>query len=519
LVSVIFVKGGAVKGAKMFLRILLFSLLIALTSKADSQLSSWLTTWSGNYARVYLTDADVAANTTSTTWSRNTMNQALPTYAGVSEVSHSASYVYIRTTGLAPYVMGPWYNGTGRVTLFPNVPVNLATIYRIPRVPVQPTNKVATLAGINGFFVDGVAMFDIRDLFSVSDPSGTETSTGLRIWSRDATVVEGVTFDSAFAHSQGAGMYHYHSNPRGTRYLLGDNIIYNATTKTYSENTANTNTRHSPIIGWVRDGYPMYGPYGYSSAMNPNSGVRRMVSGYVLRNGQNGTENLSFTGRVRIPAWAVRSQSGLYATLDSTQYGPAVSGTRALGRYIEDNDFLGDLIKPGTSSTHVQGVDFDLDEHNGRLCVTPEFPGGTYAYFVSINADGTPKFPYYLGRLYYSRPLGGVVTSITESVTPFFSGGPKKELQVATPALTPANGNVTLTWSAIDGGTYDVQASTNLSAWTTLHTSTPQAQLLTPTPASTRTFTEAAGAVGTLTRFYRVQQLNLAPYDATGFAP
>jgi hypothetical protein len=30
-------------------------------------------------------------------------------------------------------------------------------------------------------------------------------------------------------------------------------------------------------------------------------------------------------------------------------------------------------------------VDFDLDEYNGRWCVTPEFPNGTYAYFVAIS--------------------------------------------------------------------------------------------------------------------------------------
>ncbi|MBX7207806.1 MAG: YHYH protein [Verrucomicrobiaceae bacterium] len=504
----------------MIARIVCLLSLIVSVAKADPQLSSWLTQWTGNYARVYLTDADVSSNTTYTTWSRNTMTQSLPTYAGASEVSYSADYVYIRTTGLAPYVMGPWYNGTGHVTLFPNVPTNLATIYRIPRTPVQPTNKVATLAGFNGLFVDGVAMFDMRDVFSVADPTGTESSTtGLKIWNRDATVIEGVTFDPAFAHSQGAGMYHYHSNPRGVRYLLGDNMLYNATTKAYSENTANTNLKHSPIIGWVRDGYPMYGPYGYSSAMNPNSAIRRMVSGYVLRNGQNGTENLSSTGRVRIPNWAVRSQGGLYATLDSTQYGPAVSGTRALGRYIEDNDYLGDLVNPSTGSSYVQGADFDLDEFNGRFCVTPEFPGGTYAYFVSINADGTPKFPYYLGRMYYSRPLGGVVTSITEAVTVLFSGGPKKTLATDAPSINSANGNVSLTWSAIDGGTYTVETSSNLSTWSTLGTSAPATQTLAPTPSATRTITDPGAAFGGALKFYRVQRTAIATFDSSGFGP
>ena len=27
----------------------------------------------------------------------------------------------------------------------------------------------------------------------------------------------------------------------------------------------------------------------------------------------------------------------------------------------------------------------DLDIHNGRFCVTPDYPNGTYAYFTTIN--------------------------------------------------------------------------------------------------------------------------------------
>ena len=33
---------------------------------------------------------------------------------------------------------------------------------------------------------------------------------------------------------------------------------------------------------------------------------------------------------------------------------------------------------------YVEGVG-DLDYHNGRFCVTPEYPNGTYAYFLSVD--------------------------------------------------------------------------------------------------------------------------------------
>src|SRR5262249_8044274 len=155
---------------------------------------------------------------------------------------------------------------------------------------------------------------------------------------------------------------------------------------TYSENKSPTALKHSPILGWVRDGYPIYGPYGYSNPTNPASGIRRMTTGFVLRDGHNGADNLAATGRTTIPAWAVR----VYHTA-APQSGPAVSPRYPLGRYMEDHAYLGDLGKK-------QGVDFDLDECNGRFCVTPEFPNGTYAYFVCVEADGTPVFPYNIGR-------------------------------------------------------------------------------------------------------------------------
>ena len=84
---------------------------------------------------------------------------------------------------------------------------------------------------------------------------------------------------------------------------------------------------------------------------------------------------------------------------------PAVSSSYPLGRYMEDNDYLGD--HQFLPAKYQQGTDFDLDEYNGRWCVTPEFPNGTYAYFVAISANGTPVFPYNIGRGYYGSPTGG----------------------------------------------------------------------------------------------------------------
>ena len=48
----------------------------------------------------------------------------------------------------------------------------------------------------------------------------------------------------------------------------------------------------------------------------------------------------------------------------------------------------------------------DLDIHNGRYCRTPEYPNGTYAYFVGITSISLqPKFPYFIGNTYRSNPV------------------------------------------------------------------------------------------------------------------
>ncbi len=463
------------------------SFVAATTHAQDPRTNSWLTTYSGKYARIYTTDANRTNGVSVTTWSNGTQTQSTPAYAGVQEVYSSASWVYVRSTGLGSHTMGPWYLNAAHTTPFPNDPVNQKAFYRIPRNPTVPVTKTITGLGTIGYFVDGIAMFDSRDGF-VWTGAAEAGGAAVGYWQREAYVNEGVTFDPGYAHQEGTGNHHYHANPIALRYLLGDHVDYNATTKTYSEST-NAVTQHSPILGWVRDGFPIYGPHGYSSASNSASGIRRMVSGYVLRNGQSGSQNLTIVGRTNIPLWAVRAYN-----VTANQSGPTVSTTYPLGRYMEDNDYLGDLGQ-------TQGVGFDLDEYNGRWCVTPEFPGGTYAYFVSISSNGTPTFPYNIGRSYYGNPTGSAQTTLAEAVVTNFVVGPKSSPSLNKPSV--ANGNVTLTWSAIEGGTYRVESSTNLTTWTTN---------ITGIAAVLNTGSNTIASADSK-KFYRVAMTALATYD------
>ena len=122
---------------------------------------------------------------------------------------------------------------------------------------------------------------------------------------------------------------------------------------------------HSPIIGWAYDGNPIYGPYGFNT---PEGGsIRSMVSGYKRDN-----DILNSVNRPNL----------------------------ASGGFIEDFVFTGEG---------------DLDVHNGRYCITPDYPNGVYAYFATIDSgaaqsSGTffnfkePQFPYVIGHVYKSQP-------------------------------------------------------------------------------------------------------------------
>lgn len=120
--------------------------------------------------------------------------------------------------------------------------------------------------------------------------------------------------------------------------------------------------RHSPLIGFALDGYPVYGPW---------TGGKRIRSSYQLRQIQS---------RDR---WPDGTQ------LAPGQAGPPVSAEHPLGTFAEDYEYVA-----GSG---------DLDEFNGRVAVTPEFPDGTYAYFLSTNRQGQPAFPYLLAHEFYGE--------------------------------------------------------------------------------------------------------------------
>ncbi len=131
--------------------------------------------------------------------------------------------------------------------------------------------------------------------------------------------------DEHNAHVQPSGAYHYHALPVGLVERLGGD------------------TNRMLLVGWAADGFPLYTAQGYSDSRDAKSPLKKVRSSYKLRPGERPAEADGPVGKYD-------------------------------GRFTQDFEF-------------VKGSG-DLDECNGRFGVTPEFPNGSYHYYI------TEEFPF-----------------------------------------------------------------------------------------------------------------------------
>ena len=307
-------------------------ILFAAHLNAQVMLSAWLRNTTGKTASYWASSGGPTPTFTFTT-----------TTADVLAVAYNSSYVYVRSNGMTDS-MGQYLN--------PGNCVAQAYTHKFPQAQTVPTTKtISPKVGQIGLLINGVPIYGLSNANSWNGSSNVPMGTG--VWNVEVGKSEGFVLDATLgAHPQMQGAYHSHDKP-------------------YRLYAATPTSQHSPIIGFAFDGYPVYGPYGYSLPLDATSAVTRMKSGYSLRN---------ITTRTTLPYGVAASQTG-----------PAVSTTYPLGTYCEDYEWL--ASNGG-----------DLDKYNGRFCVTPEYPAGTYAYFVTIDAAGAAQFPYYIGIEYYGAP-------------------------------------------------------------------------------------------------------------------
>jgi hypothetical protein len=128
---------------------------------------------------------------------------------------------------------------------------------------------------------------------------------------------------------------HAHVQPTGTYHYHGLPTLL-------LKRLGASDSRHSPQIGWAADGFPIYARVGFSDPKNPASPVKVLKSSWRLKAGDR----------------------------------PDGPGGKHDGAFVQDHEYVA-----GSG---------DLDECNGRFGVTPEFPKGTYAYFLT---DQWPVIP------------------------------------------------------------------------------------------------------------------------------
>ena len=227
----------------------------------------------------------------------------------VQTVRTDQQYVYIESAGLSLTSLGPLDGNDREPTSGPR-----KFVFRFPVAPTAANGKCAPV-GVAGAFLNGVPIYSPISVVSFRDQN---------LWHLDA--VAALSKNARAASPVVASLF-------------------------------SNSGRHSPIIGFALDGYPIYGPYG----RDPDGHVQRLRSSYRLR---------SITRRTVLP--------------DGTELTPA------RGPPVDSEYPLG-TFRRITSMFPRAG---DLDEHNSRCSLTPEYPEGTYAYFLSA-------YPYLVGPTYF----------------------------------------------------------------------------------------------------------------------
>ena len=99
------------------------------------------------------------------------------------------------------------------------------------------------------------------------------------------------------------------------------------------------------------------------------------------------------------------------ATNKRLEFAPRVNSPRLLYTISYANIGYGfRCVQDGyPMGTFVQDYIFEeglgtLDRHNGRFAVTPEYPNGTYAYFMATDSSDNPVYPYTIGPEFYGVP-------------------------------------------------------------------------------------------------------------------
>lgn len=304
-------------------------------------------------------------------WIDNSGNNTWSTYDFVSSTkgNYSGTNVFwgienssitVRSTGLPTHSHGMLANVANVATPFVSNVKNYNRTWPLNAgANVAASVKSLIYSEVVGFAINGVPIASANAGDYV--PVGYEEITGYNYNYMFSNANVSYSRDTAGGLVAEDNAYYYQAYTFATAWTTGTGGVSvggqpDINSSVYLNGNLTHSNGHSKILGFANDGYPIYGPYGYSQATNSSSAVQRIVSGYALRNS---------------------SYRDFYVA-NLTVY--------PMGIFVQDYEFVG--------NGH-------LDKHNGRYCVTPEYPMGTYAYFMTINSTGQPAYPYVIGTSYY----------------------------------------------------------------------------------------------------------------------
>lgn len=251
----------------------------------------------------------------------------------VHSVSVNDRFVEINSAGISLHYLGALQSATGEIERLRQLR------FRIPLAPVPESGQHISLrSDVVGVFLNGLP---------ISNQFETSSYRGQNLWH----------FDALAANDDGSLIAAGHRRAEQHQSIaagLFEGFVADA-------------SRHSPIIGYAFDGYPIYGPWAFAA----NGGLQRMRSSYRLR---------QIKRRTHLPDGTA---------LTPAQIGPDVSAEFPPGTFVEDYEFAAGFG--------------DLDQFNGRFAKTPEYPAGTYAYFMTTDVAGRLSFPYLLAHQYRGR--------------------------------------------------------------------------------------------------------------------
>lgn len=192
-------------------------------------------------------DTDVSpTDTTTNTSSSTTVPDVYKKIYGASSITSDGTYITIKSSGVPDHesVYYPTtsslykdYSGTtfGGNTFKknPNTISSQSLTFKLPINPAESSTHAATPLGPIGIALNGVALFN-----QYAGPNN------------QALTSEIASFDKYYGHPQATGQYHYHVEP-----------LYLTTVK----------STKSGLLGFLLDGFPVYGPTEESGKAVTNS--------------------------------------------------------------------------------------------------------------------------------------------------------------------------------------------------------------------------------------------------------